>query len=93
MLKKVNNSQTDYRANLNHGKPLNFGNESKLSPALGRLQLAATLTNAGGINCHQTGNGTERAGGRVVKEERGLCKAYTGKKGHSGVGERPYENF
>lgn len=42
--------------------------------------LAATLVNAGGINCHQSGNDTERAGGRDAREEQGLCNAWVGKK-------------
>lgn len=78
---------------MNHGKPLNFRNESELNPASSRLQLAATLANAGGRNRHQTGNGTARAGERGAKREKGLYKASVGKKGYTGVGERPAEDF
>lgn len=55
--------------------------------------LAATLVNAGGINCHQTGNDTERAGGRDAREEQELCNAWVGRKVNSGVGEGTEEYF
>lgn len=47
--------------------------------------------NTDGINCHQTGNGSERAGMWDAKRKKGLHKV--GKKGHASVGERPGEIF